>query len=77
MPCIWYVRKRKETKYFRATDENVLKNVFDEIDSLEQSKTTVRKYATAEDTYLPWAIAALILLLLEFLIRNLFLRHLP
>lgn len=64
-------------KYFRATDENVLKNVFDEIDSLEQSKTTVRKYATAEDTYLPWAIAALILLLLEFLIRNLFLRHLP
>lgn len=64
-------------KYFRATNANVLEEVFEEIDKLEQTQTSVRKFATAEDTYLQWALAAVILLVFELLIRNIFVRHNP
>lgn len=64
-------------KYFRATNTNMLQDIFNEIDALEKTQTSVMKFATYEDTYLPWVLLALGLLLVEFLTRNLFLRHIP
>ncbi|MDE6039086.1 MAG: aerotolerance regulator BatA, partial [Paramuribaculum sp.] len=64
-------------KYFRATDEEVLSEVFDEINQLEKTEISVRKFAQTEEDYLPWAIAALLLLLFELLCRTLVVRHIP
>lgn len=64
-------------KYFRATDNNVLASIFKEIDTLEKSQIDVRNYSHTEDNYLPWAILALCLLLLELIARNTVLRSIP
>ena len=43
-------------KYFRATNKNVLKNIFEEIDKMEKTKLTVKEYSRKEEDFMPWAI---------------------
>ena len=64
-------------KYFRATGNKVLSEIFDEIDKLEKPELDVRHFSHTEDCYLPWAIAALGLFLLELLLRVTYLRTIP
>ncbi|MCC8072499.1 MAG: VWA domain-containing protein [Bacteroidales bacterium] len=64
-------------KYFRATDNNVLQQVFEEIDALEKTEIDVRNYTHTEDNYLPWTIAALALLAVGMTLRFTLLRHIP
>lgn len=64
-------------KYFRATDDQVLSSVFDEIDQLETSEISVKKFAQTDEDFLPWALAAFILLLFELLCRTLVIRKIP
>ncbi len=62
-------------KYFRATGNRVLQQVFDEIDSLEKTKLDVQNYTHSEDAYMPWALALLLLVSLDILLRYTLLRH--
>ncbi len=64
-------------KYFRATGNNVLKEIFAEIDQLEKTKMDLRNFTSTEDDYLPWAIAALSLFGLIVLLRYTILRTIP
>lgn len=64
-------------KYFRATGNNVLKEIFAEIDRLEKTKMDLRNFTSTEDDYLPWAIAALSLFGLIVLLRYTLLRTIP
>ena len=64
-------------QYFRATDENVLKNVFAEIDKMEKTKLSVQQFSRREEAYMPWAIAAMLLLAIEILLRYTILRNIP
>lgn len=64
-------------KYFRATDNNVLSSIFEEIDSLEKSQIDVRNFSHTEDNFMPWALLAFALLALELLLRNTLLRSIP
>lgn len=64
-------------KYFRATGNAVLSQVFHEIDALEKSQIDVRNFSHAEDNYLPWAILALLLFVFELVMRNTLLRNIP
>ncbi len=64
-------------KYFRAVDNSVLSDIFQEIDRLEKSRIDVQNFSHTEDDYMPWAVLAFALLLLELLIRHLWLRPLP
>lgn len=64
-------------KYFRATNDYKLKDVFEEIDKLETTEISVRKYSHTEEDFLPWMLLALALLGAELLCRNLFLRSIP
>ena len=61
-------------KYFRATDNESLKRIYNEIDALEKSRIDVQEYSRKNDEYLPFAIALMLVILLEMLINNLFLR---
>lgn len=63
-------------KYFRATDNTKLQEIYNEIDALEKTKVMVDNIPVYKDLYMDWAIAALILLLLEILVR-LLIRRLP
>jgi Ca-activated chloride channel family protein len=64
-------------KYFRATGNSVLQQIFAEIDKLEKTEIDVKHFSHTEDCYLPWALAALGLVVLELLIRQTWLRTIP
>jgi Ca-activated chloride channel homolog len=57
-------------KYFRATDNDKLTQVYKEIDKLEKSKIDVRQFSRKEERYLIPALIAFILLVLEITARN-------
>lgn len=64
-------------EYFRATDKAKLQAIYDQINQLEKSKIEVSEFTTYHELYLPWLLAGLALLLLEFLLSMLVLRRLP
>lgn len=64
-------------QYFRATDEDVLRNVFAEIDEMEKTKLSVQQFSRREEAYMPWAIAAMLLLAIEIILRYTLLRNIP
>ena len=64
-------------KYFRATGNNVLKEIFSEIDRLEKTKMDLRNFTSTEDDYMPWAIAALALFGTIVILRYTLLRSTP
>jgi Ca-activated chloride channel family protein len=63
--------------FYRATNNKELKQIYKEIDKLEKSKLNVKKYSKRYEAYQPYAIAAVILLLLEILLRITVFRKLP
>lgn len=64
-------------RYFRATDKDKLKAVYEEINQLEKSKIEVTEHISYHELFLVWALAALGLLLAEFLLSNLVLKRIP
>lgn len=64
-------------KYFRATDNNSLKNIYSEIDQMEKYLVSVSKITHKQELYLPYALWALALLLLEIILRRTWLRTIP
>ena len=64
-------------KYFRATDNAKLKAIYDEINQLEKSKVEVFEHISYHELFLHWVLAALGLLVLEFLLSNLVLKRIP
>jgi len=57
-------------KYFRATDNDKLTQVYKEIDKLEKSKIDIKQFSRKEEKYLAPAILAFFLLLFEIAARN-------
>lgn len=63
-------------RYFRATDNTKLAEIYSEINKMEKSKTTVDSFPVYKELFGKYAIAALICLLLELIVR-LLLRRMP
>ena len=63
-------------KYFRATDNTKLAEIYGEINKMEKAKTTVDSFPIYKELFTRYAVAALICLLLA-LGFDLFLRRLP
>lgn len=57
-------------KYFRATDNETLKHIYEQIDKLEKAKIDVTQYHKKTEMFLPFALIALFFLLSEFIIKN-------
>lgn len=66
-----------EGDFYRATNNKELQNIYKEIDKLEKSKLSVKTYSKRYEAYQPFAIAAVLLLLLEILLRITIFRKLP
>lgn len=61
-------------EYFRATDNNSLKAIYQQIDQLEKTKIRVREYSKRTEHFAPFLLAALLCLLMELLLRFFILR---
>ncbi len=57
-------------KYFRATSNQKLTEIYDEIDKLERSKIEVTEFRHLHEEFYPLVALALALLLLEFILRK-------
>jgi Ca-activated chloride channel family protein len=57
-------------KYFRATDNEKLEAIYDEINKLEKTEIEEFKYYKYEEKFRPWVLLAGALLILEWLFRN-------
>jgi Ca-activated chloride channel family protein len=64
-------------KYFRATNKEKLRNIYQEIDKMEKTRTNVREYSKKHEEFFIFAIAALILLIAEIILRSTYLKKLP
>jgi Ca-activated chloride channel family protein len=64
-------------KYFRATNNKSLKKIYDDIDKLEKTKIEVTEFSRHAEEFLPFAIVAAILLLLEIVLRYTVFRSIP
>lgn len=64
-------------KYFRATDNTSLKNIYADIDKLEKSKVEVTSFERYSERFLPFVVFAFVFLMLEIILRYGWLRKLP
>ncbi len=64
-------------KYFRATDNEALKKVYEEIDRLEKTKIEVTEFSKKQEEFRKYALLMLALLALEVLLRTTILRSIP
>jgi Ca-activated chloride channel homolog len=64
-------------KYFRATDAEKLKAIYDQIDKMEKTVIRTKVYASFDERFYPWLWAGFVLLLLEHLLRHTRFRRIP
>lgn len=64
-------------QFYRATNAEELRNIYHEIDKLEKSKLNVHRVNRKYEAYQPFALAALLALLLEILFRITLFRRIP
>lgn len=64
-------------KYFRATGNKTLKEIYKEIDKMERTKIEVTEFRRYSEEYLMFALAAGLFLMLEITLRYTLLRSLP
>lgn len=65
-----FIAKETDGKYFRATNNEKLKAIYNEIDKLEKTKIEEFKYYNYTEKFRLWIFLAGILLLIEFVLRN-------
>jgi len=66
-----------EGNFYRATNKEELKRIYQDIDKLEKTKFDVKNFSKRYEAYLPFAIVAALALLLEILLRISVLRRIP
>ncbi len=64
-------------KYFRATDEESLSNIYKEIDKMEKTIISEKSFSNKAEHFIPLALLAFALLLLEFILRYTMLKTIP
>lgn len=63
--------------YYRATNTKELRRIYSDIDKLERSKLNVKQFSKTYEAFQPFALMALLTLLLEVLLRMTYLRKNP
>jgi len=76
-PLLKKISSMTNGKYFRATNKKKLEDIYKEIDRMEKSKIDVTEFKRKKEEYLLFALIAVVLLGLEFILRHTILRTLP
>ena len=64
-------------KYFRATNNTKLMEIYSEINQMEKTRTTVDSFPVYSELFMRFALIALFALLAELLVRFIILRRIP
>jgi Ca-activated chloride channel family protein len=64
-------------EYFRATDNNKLKQIYEQIDQLEKSKIEVKEFSQKDEEFLTFVLLAAFFLLADIVLRNTLIRQIP
>lgn len=64
-------------KYFRATDNQTLKQIYEKINKLEKSRIEVKEFINYKELFVYFVLGAFLLSLLLFIIENYLLRTIP
>lgn len=64
-------------QYFRAQDTEGLRQVYEEIDEMEKYLISVQNVTQRQEMFLPYALVAMALILIELLLRRTWLRVIP
>ena len=71
------IASRTGGRYFRATDKEKLRRIYDEINELEKSKVEITDLTLYHENWFALLIAALALLGVEFLLSHVLLKRIP
>ncbi len=71
------IARGTDGKFYRATNARELREIYQEIDKLEKSKIDVQHFSRRYEAYQPFALGALLALLLEVLLRITVFRRIP
>ena len=71
------IAEKTDGEYFRATDNNKLKQIYEQIDKLEKSKIEVKEFSQKDEEFLMFVLIAAFLLLSDMILRNTLLRQIP
>ncbi len=64
-------------EYFRATDNKTLSDIYDKINQLERSKVEIDNFTRYHEQFASFLLAALLLLIVEFFTKFIWLRQIP
>lgn len=64
-------------RYFRATDNTKLSEIYSEINKMEKARTTIDSFPVYKELFMDFALVALICLLLEVVFKAFILKRLP
>ncbi len=76
-PLLREIARMTDGKYFRATNNAKLRNIYQEIDKMEKSKIDVTEFRKKKEEYLPLVLLAFIFLGIEMLLRYVYLKNIP
>lgn len=71
------IAQETEGKYFRATDNSKLLEIYGEINKMEKNRTLVDSFPIYKELFMSFALAALAALVIEVLLRFFVTRQLP
>lgn len=69
-PTLQEVANKTGGTYYRATDNSSLEGIYKAIDKLEKTKLKTKNYSMVREDFMLFALFALLLLVLEFLLRH-------
>lgn len=76
-PQMKQIAQLTDGEYFRATDNEALERIYQEIDALEKSKIHVNEFTKRHEAFEPYLLWGVILLLLSIFTQQLLLPSLP
>ena len=76
-PTLQEIADMTNGNYFRATNNEKLRQIYAEVDQLEKSKIDVKEFSRKQEEYRLYAGIAILLLLVEMLLRYIFFRKIP
>lgn len=76
-PTLQKIAATTDGKYFRATNNTSLADIYKEIDKLEKSKMEVHEFSKKEEQYLKYALGGALLLILGLGLKITIFRNIP
>ncbi|PIP55182.1 MAG: aerotolerance regulator BatA [Bacteroidetes bacterium CG23_combo_of_CG06-09_8_20_14_all_32_9] len=76
-PALKQIAQMTDGKYFRATNNEKLREIYKEIDKLEKTKIAVKEYRKYKEEFLPFVLLAALSLFLELFLKFTILKKIP